>query len=372
MLGAPGTDVGFTNSGAVYVYSGSFIPTLEQRLLPVDPSANKRFGYAVALEGNVAVVGAPFENRGVAAAGSAYVFRKGTNGWAQEAKLVAPDSVAFHQFGTAVAIRGTTILIGAPGDGTTALPGTGAVYHFEYSGGSWNYVEKLVASPQLLNQGFGHALAMGGNFAVIGTLENAAEGSFPGQAYVFQPNGGSWTQRQILTAGASSAFDDRFGASVGVIGTAILVGAPGDSQGAVNAGAGFLFRFGGTSWGPGIKIQPPTMQANSFAGSAVAGDAWNIFLGAPFFDGGSPDSGRVSVFTSPSAGSPQFVTNLAPATSGTGAQFGSAMASGGKSGFMVGEPRRSQSGAQSGLAYFASRVLPLSTVARVCIPPDCD
>ncbi len=67
------------------------------------------FGYSVAVSGDAALVGA-FELNG---AGSAYVFSRSGMTWTEDAKLTASDATAFDVFGCAVALSGTTAIVGA-------------------------------------------------------------------------------------------------------------------------------------------------------------------------------------------------------------------------------------------------------------------
>ena len=73
-----------------------------------DTVAGDYFGAAVAIDGDTAVVGA-FEHDNDA--GRAYVFSKTSSGWKQTAELEGSDIVAGDNFGVAVGISGTTIVV---------------------------------------------------------------------------------------------------------------------------------------------------------------------------------------------------------------------------------------------------------------------
>ncbi len=81
------------------------------------------FGYSVAIETAVPSWPVPTEtataaSRGGIDSGSAYVFRTSDGGatYGQVAKLTAADAAADDGFGYSVAIDGSTIVVGAPGE----------------------------------------------------------------------------------------------------------------------------------------------------------------------------------------------------------------------------------------------------------------
>lgn len=81
--------------------------------------ASDQFGYSVAVSGDFAIVGAPFEDEDAAGdntipgAGCAYIFvRNGTN-WTMQQKIVASDRATNDNFGISVAISGNYAIVGA-------------------------------------------------------------------------------------------------------------------------------------------------------------------------------------------------------------------------------------------------------------------
>ena len=83
--------------------TGALITTLNNP----DPTASDLFGVSVAVAGNIAVIGASADHPGgVGNAGTAYVFDTLTG--ALTATLNNPDPTANDEFGTNVAVAGTT------------------------------------------------------------------------------------------------------------------------------------------------------------------------------------------------------------------------------------------------------------------------
>ncbi len=124
------TDDGGT--GAAYVFDGAAGEwPQEAKLTAEDGDPFDRFGVAVALDGTRALVGARNdEHADGARTGSAYVF-EGTGGeWTQNARVVADDGSENDRFGGAVALAGDTALVGAPRVDTSDGVNVGAAYVF--------------------------------------------------------------------------------------------------------------------------------------------------------------------------------------------------------------------------------------------------
>ena len=97
--------------------------------------------HAVALDENVAVVGAAWHD---SYAGAAYVLRRSGDTWNIEQTLVAPDVGRYDHFGSSVAVDGDYIAVGSPWQNLFR----GAVHVFRYDGRSWNLHQTLTASDQ--------------------------------------------------------------------------------------------------------------------------------------------------------------------------------------------------------------------------------
>jgi FG-GAP repeat len=121
------------------------------------------------------------------AAGSAYVFVRTGEVWNQQQKVLAADAAPNDRFGFSVAISGELVVIGAPfADGVSTFD-QGAVYVFARSGEVWSQREKLEASSdgELLDQ-FGDSVAISGEAVVVGApTDDDAAGSDQGSTYVF-------------------------------------------------------------------------------------------------------------------------------------------------------------------------------------------
>jgi hypothetical protein len=243
LVGAPYDDL---SRGAAYVFTRSGTSWSQQeRLTGSDGVASDQFGYAVSLSGTTALVGAPSDDVGPDVnQGSAYVFTRSGNHWSQQQKLTAGDGGPSDQFGQAVALNGDTALVGAPFDDIAGVSNRGSAYVFVRSGGDWSQQEKLTTPDGAAEDQFGNAVSLSGDTAIIGDhLSNLSpDGSGDqGAAHIFRREGSDWTRVQKLF-GPNAAPGDEFGYSVAVSNDAAIVGAPYRQVGSdVNQGAAYLF-----------------------------------------------------------------------------------------------------------------------------------
>ncbi|WP_132577781.1 FG-GAP repeat protein, partial [Pseudofulvimonas gallinarii] len=289
LIGAYGKSIG---AGAAYVFVRSGGNWIQQdKLVAADAEAYDGFGYSVALEGDTALVGARFEATGGTEAGAAYVFVRGSGNWSQQAKLVAVDAEAYDWFGWSVALDGDTALVGAPyeGDGGSAA---GAAYVYVRSGGSWSQQAKLVAGDAQAGDQFGLSVALDGDTALVGAY---GESAFAGAAYVYVHSGGIWSQQAKLVAGDAQA-GDWFGWSVALDGDTVLVGAPYEDDGGTEAGAAYVYVRGGVNWIQQAKLVAGDPQAYDVFGLSVALDGDTVLVGAYGEDDGGADTGAAYVF----------------------------------------------------------------------------
>ena len=347
VVGAPGTSAFFSIPGtpaaaqAAFVYSRGAGAWHEQSVLRASqPDIGDRFGASVALSGDTLVVGAPGEDGGADGdqasndakdSGAAYVFsRDGAGVWAQEAYL-KPATVAPNQScGTSVALDGDTLALGCNTDPCEAIgsgPCHGTVYVFTRAAGVWTQQARLTAEHTGQYDDFGRAVALAGDFLVVGAAGESSDAlgvggdatrdvRERGAAYVFRRVDGVWSQEAYLKPSTyRAAWDpEGFGWSVDidVIGperVRVAVGAPWDGGQALEppgaedtpgwSGTVELFeRDGSGNWS--FRASVGSSDAHEFDqfGTSVSMDADYLAVGSEqgtylyrrgswgFFDGG--------------------------------------------------------------------------------------
>ncbi|ETW09107.1 hypothetical protein, variant [Aphanomyces invadans] len=145
----------------------------------------------------------------------------------------------------------------------------GAYFFTSPSVGVWTQVVKMTPTDgsESLPSEFGASVSLEGSFAVVG-----APGAryAKGEAYVYQFNGVQWSLYQKLTSSPYvSAQGDRFGDSVKVSDTTVVVGAPGYAG---KVGAVFVFQLVNGVFINRQKLQPGDLAVGDKFGSSVAVD----------------------------------------------------------------------------------------------------
>ncbi|WP_437647618.1 cadherin-like beta sandwich domain-containing protein [Sorangium sp. So ce362] len=304
------------NAGAVYIFRRSETTWSQEAYIKAsNTDAQDQFGYAVTLEGDTLVVGAPTEdsnaigvnggqtNNGVSQAGAAYVFTRSGTTWTQQAYLKASNTGAGDMFGASVALSGDTLAVGAAGEASAATgvngaqtdnaaSGSGAVYVFVRSGATWTQQAYLKASNTGAGDAFGASVAISAHSLAVGATGEAsaatgvngaqADDSAPGSGavYVFTRSGTSWSQQAYLKA-SNTESGDAFGSAVSIDNDFLVAGAPGEDSsstewgwlesdnGAPGSGAAYLFERSGGAWAQDAYIKAANTGASDAFGARL-------------------------------------------------------------------------------------------------------
>ena len=144
----------------------------------------------------------------------------------------------------------------------------------------------ITASDAAAGDYFGDSVSASGNAVVVGAPRNDDAGSASGSAYVFRSDGVDWVQEVKLTAGDAATWD-QFGASVGISGDYIVVGAHSDSNacsggsGYCNSSSPYVFWYDGTSWVEQAKLTASDAAKGDAFGVSVAISGSIVVVGAP-------------------------------------------------------------------------------------------
>jgi hypothetical protein len=279
--------------------------SLQQKLTAADGAANDQFGYSVAVSGDTAFVGAAGKAGGQ---GYVYAFTRSGTTWAQQQEFTEPSGAADDCFGCALALRGSTAVIGADG----ASGNLGTAYVFTASGTTWSQQAEFLGASASDFFGFSVALSPDGGTALVGAF--GASGGV-GSAYVFTRSGTTWSQPQPPLVASDGRAGDRFGYAVALGNATAIIGAYGKG----GPGAAYVFTHG-ASWTQQTELAPPDPTGNDNFGSAVALDGNTAVVGA--YERAS--TGAAYVFTGGAGGFTQAPQELLP--SGSGQDFGFSVA----------------------------------------------
>ncbi len=258
-----------------------------QPLTPAESAEGDSVGLAVALDGDTLAVSAHrAAGPGGAEQGAVYIFTRqpGVNGstWSEEQLLRAGDGAANDHFGSALALDGDTLLVGAPEANIGGDVDQGAAYVFDYAGGVWSEAQKLTAAGGSAGDNFGFSLALDGDNAILGAYRAEVGGNAEqGAAYLFTRNGSGWSEQAQLSAAGGAPFD-HFGFSTALNGAYALVGAPdAEVAGEDEQGAAYLFQDAGASWSEQQRLTAGDGAAGDQFGGSVALEDGSALVGAP-------------------------------------------------------------------------------------------
>lgn len=244
----------------------------EQLIQAANNGSGDRFGQAIDIEGNWAIVGAPGFREG--GGGAAYIFERDATGWVQRFSFTRPNYYSsVDNKGAAVAIHNEFAYVGTPGYDAGGATNKGAVFILRRNlSGFWEYFETInTPSSYPNNNRFGTAMIVTTPVTLIGS---------PGSStvYAYHTNGGTnFTQNTpIISPGGGGG---EFGAALALDGEFLAVGAPNQDGG---QGAVFIFKTtGARSWQFVTKLISLQRDPDAMFGAAVAIRGQSVIVGAP-------------------------------------------------------------------------------------------
>ncbi|MDH4275755.1 MAG: FG-GAP repeat protein, partial [Gammaproteobacteria bacterium] len=300
------------NAGAVYVFARADASWTQQAYIKASHTGVNDFGTSVALsaDGNTLAVGAVGEDSAAtdvnnatpgqgdisaAYAGAAYIFKRATSGWSQQAYVKASNAHEYAFFGQAVALSGDgrSLAVGAPSERSAAT----GIYDLSVSPRAQSTLDALTNT------------SAGDSGAVYVYTQASDQGEWHPQAYVKARN---------ADAG------DRFGVSVAFSaeGSTLAVGAPGETSAAkginstqsdnsaYDAGATYIFQRAGATW---------AQQAYIKAGNSEFGDNFGVAVSL------SSAGGTLAVGADKESGAGNGVNNTTLGQGDNGAQWAGAV-----------------------------------------------
>ena len=281
-------DGNLSDAGSAYLFdltSGAQLFKLKAS----DATANANFGYDVAIDGNVAIVGARFDDDGGYQRGSAYLYNVTTG--TQLFKLHPLNPTDQERIGRSVDISGNIAIVSGHGNDRGGLGNAGAAYLFDVATGQQLF--KLTASDAGVGDSFGIDVAIDGNIAIVGAY-SADHGGLTdaGSAYLFDVTTGQ--QLLKLTASDASA-GDVFGISVNILGNLAIVGANRNDDLGLESGSFYL--FDATTGQELFNMTASDLGANDLFGHSVALSGNFAIVGSRLHDEVSlPNTGSAYLF----------------------------------------------------------------------------
>ncbi len=270
-VGGHTRDTAAVDSGEVGVFDW-VTGTQLHSLVAVDATQGDRLGWTVAMDGGLVLAGANYDDQAGPDAGSAYVFDANTG--VQVHKLLPASVVSGDLFGWKVAMENGLAVIGAHQQDLIGANNCGAIYLFDAINGT--ELMHLHAPDGEANDHFGFSVNLNGGYVVVGAEASDTAGKDAGAVYVLDVLSGA-QQFKVMASDASR--NDLFGSAVCVDGTTLLVGGTGVDDGGNNAGAAYQYdlsscgvRYCGASTGS------PLNKANLNANSCQLTNPINLIL----------------------------------------------------------------------------------------------
>lgn len=274
-----------------------------QELTPAALDAHDGYGWAVAIDGDTAMIAAYNDDydagNGIFVETGAvlvYTWNAATLVWEFQQKLFPADPIPTQasddkDFGTAIALQGDTALIGAIDDADKGEH-AGAVYVFTRTSGVWTQTQKLVASDGSPNDQFGLAIDLDGNRALIGApneIPKTIQAPEIGAVYVFERTGETWTETAKLVGPDGTYKAYGFGGSLELRGNTAYIGAVADGTNILTAyGAVYIYEYNGAVWSAPTRLSACDFWTckllDLFGASIELYDETTLLIGAPGVD----------------------------------------------------------------------------------------
>ncbi|MCK6446459.1 MAG: FG-GAP repeat protein [Planctomycetes bacterium] len=273
--GAPTHWVSPTSVGVVRIYERSGATWSLQQELSL--AAARAFGASADMDGDTLVVGDPDANTTVIGEGNVTLWVRQGSVWTFAALLTGDaGTVPLAHFGTAVALDGDRLIVGAPSDDVGTQSRAGRAYAFERTGTTWNLAATLQTSTPNSEDQFGSSVAINGDLVAIGaTNRRGTLGQTLGTVSVYRWQGASLTlETEVSPLDMKQGGDMDFGSAVALTPTQLAVGTPMDDMNSGSSGSVYLYRDSGGTWVESEKLVTKTPsgaigRALEFAGNSV-------------------------------------------------------------------------------------------------------
>jgi hypothetical protein len=292
LVGAWKDDPRGVDSGSVYLFNAATGQQL-RKLVPNDGAAGDQFGFSAALKDGYALVGSRYDDVTGADSGSAYLFNATTG--AQVRRLTPSDAAAGDQFGFSVAMDNGVALVGSYLSNARAAD-SGAAYLFDISTGQ--QLRKLTPSDGTLGDLFGYSVALDDGVALVSAILDTPNGHQSGSAYLFDVATGQQLGKLVPDDGGP---EDFFGWSVALDDGVAMISAYWEDEYGVDAGAAYLFDVATRQ--QLLKITADDASAGAWFGNSVAMENGQAIIGALREGENGVDAGAAYLFqTGPDPG----------------------------------------------------------------------
>ncbi|MCW1887008.1 choice-of-anchor D domain-containing protein [Luteolibacter flavescens] len=344
-----------SNAGSVSLFNlGSATPELPWLVIDNPaPTTNDYFGTAVAVSGTKVVVSAYQDDTAGNNTGTVYIYdTTGPTPGTPAHTLLNPFPHAQDQFGNAIAITGNIVVVGCAKNDAGAILDSGSVYIYDLASATPTVPVLTIDHPSpMAEDWFGHSVAISGSKVVVGANGRDAGALDAGTVYIYDIASTSPTVPIRTLNNPTPAAEDEFGFSVGISGNRILVGCPYKEGGATDAGAVYLYDLSSATPGsPVATLVNPDPENEDYFGMAVGISGTRLVVGVPESESMGTDSGCGYVYEIVSATFPIPADKLTASTQKEGEQLGFSVAIEGEN-ILMGAPLHDANTSGRGAVY---------------------
>lgn len=271
-----GTEMTNSNAGAAHIfeYNSNWTNTRNYYGIVAPNSAATQLGRSVAIDGDWIVVGLPkLDKVGVNQVGGVYLYKRDAiNGWPTSPTQIIyyPESDTGADFGFAVDLNGDGLIVGAPASDVGGV-NFGAAYIYRLIEGSWVFETRLVSSVPTSSEIYGRTVAICNNHVVVGA---PGGNGATGYAHTYYKDNGSWSTGTRIT-GDTTGTSLNFGFSIKIRGDRMVIGSPGATlHTTITArdGGGRLYYF---TYGNGVWTKQSVLQVSTDGTKNLTDSEWN-------------------------------------------------------------------------------------------------
>lgn len=298
-IGSPNNDFDtinsnfISNSGSVYVFKKQNQHwTFVQKIVPPVRASNDRFGHALDLGINYAIIGVPnededtTESNSLSNSGSAYIYKLNNGIWQFDRKIMANGRASGDNFGFSVSIYDSTVAVGCIANktnstNTSSLSSAGSVHIYKRISGYWRQVQKIVPSDRASSDQFGQSVCIDSNRLAVGSFKN----NNSGRVYIFKDSANLFRETHKISS-KDLSFSDKFGSKVVLKKNKLIVGAPEEDHDTSGlnfkseSGSAYLFSESGGSWKQIKKLTAKYRNNVQYHGAAIDLNDSFVFIGA--------------------------------------------------------------------------------------------
>jgi hypothetical protein len=288
-----------SSNGNAYAYD-LMSATPDEPAFPLthaNQAAGDRFGESVAISGTRVAVGCPGNGPG-------RVFLYDLASLTPDVPVITFTNVnlGLHDsaLGVSVALSDRWMVAGAWQGGISSSP-RGSAHVFDLNGVTPTVPTMILTNPgpALGSGGFGYSVALAGSRVVVGSPFNAAGPgiSGSGSAYVYDLAGADPTQPFVVLTNPTPSLNGNFGRSVAISGNWVVTGSGWDDTSGFDAGIAYVYNLGSaTPDTPALTLTNPSPASSDFFGASVAVSGNLVAVGAHGNDTGANRAGIVYVF----------------------------------------------------------------------------